>query len=134
MDDLAGALHNSKKSTGKQPQSKSIVYLTEKDELEDSLIQSEQFISFAVECDKNQIKLDNAVQIEHQQVGIDEKNLEPPLVFHEEQEVEKTDNQSQVQSNVTIPIKNLGVHIDFSQSNNEDSQSGDDGSKPFDQQ
>lgn len=128
MDDLAGALHNSKKSTGKQPQSKSIVYLTEKDELEDSLIQSEQFISFAVECDKNQKKLDNAVQIEHQQVGTDEKNLEPPLVFHEEQEVEKTDNQSQVQSNVTIPIKT------FSQSNNEDSQSGDDGSKPFDQQ
>jgi hypothetical protein len=128
MDDLAGALHNSKKSTGKQPQSKSIVYLTEKDELEDSLIQSEQFISFAVECEKNQKKLDNAVQIEHQQVGTDEKNLEPPLVFHEEQEVEKTDNQSQVQSNVTIPIKT------FSQSNNEDSQSGDDGSKPFDQQ
>ena len=128
MDDLAGALHNSKKSTGKQFQSKSIVYLTEKDELEDSLIQSEQFISFAVECDKNQKKLDNAVQIEHQQVGTDEKNLEPPLVFHEEQEVEKTDNQSQVQSNVTIPIKT------FSQSNNEDSQSGDDGSKPFDQQ
>jgi hypothetical protein len=128
MDDLAGALHNSKKSTGKQPQSKSIVYLTEKDELEDSLIQSEQFISFAVECDKNQKKFDNAVQIEHQQVGTDEKNLEPPLVFHEEQEVEKTDNQSQVQSNVTIPIKT------FSQSNNEDSQSGDDGSKPFDQQ
>lgn len=128
MDDLAGALHNSKKSTGKQPQSKSIVYLTEKDELEDSLIQSEQFISFAVECDKNQKKLDNAVQIEHQQVGTDEKNLEPPIVFHEEQEVEKTDNQSQVQSNVTIPIKT------FSQSNNEDSQSGDDGSKPFDQQ
>jgi hypothetical protein len=128
MDDLAGALHNSKKSTGKQPQSKSIVYLTEKDELEDSLIQSEQFISFVVECDKNQKKFDNAVQIEHQQVGTDEKNLEPPLVFHEEQEVEKTDNQSQVQSNVTIPIKT------FSQSNNEDSQSGDDGSKPFDQQ
>jgi hypothetical protein len=128
MDDLAGALHNSKKSTGKQPQSKSIVYLTEKDELEDSLIQSEQFISFAVEYDKNQKKFDNAVQIEHQQVGTDEKNLEPPLVFHEEQEVEKTDNQSQVQSNVTIPIKT------FSQSNNEDSQSGDDGSKPFDQQ
>ena len=128
MDDLAGALHNSKKSTGKQPQSKSIVYLTEKDELEDSLIQSEQFISFAVECDKNQKKFVNAVQIEHQQVGTDEKNLEPPLVFHEEQEVEKTDNQSQVQSNVTIPIET------FSQSNNEDSQSGDDGSKPFDQQ
>ena len=133
MDNLAGVLNNSKKSTGKQPHSNKLTVDLTEEKFEESLIQSEQFISIAVEWDKNPKKLDNANQLKNQQIGTPEENLETTLEFHG-QVVDQTENQGQVQSKVSSPNQNVEVHCDSGLLNNDESQSGDDGSETSSQQ